>query len=174
MTLLMIRWNEKEKRLFMTWSGHEYLIIYKHTLQKCFKIKTGWLALWMVKDISKVTLEKEIQFEENDIIVLYSDWVTDSINNNTPNIKERFWEDRLIKAIGESSNTIWKDYKTARWVFNKISIELSKFMWYKHNQIDDITLVVLHYKTKDYNSLTDFSDNVLTDKEIMTEWNWEK
>jgi hypothetical protein len=41
MTLLMLRWNEEEKRLFMTGAGHEYLMIYKHNLQKCFLVKSG-------------------------------------------------------------------------------------------------------------------------------------
>ncbi len=173
MSLLMIRWNEKEKRLFMTWAGHEYLIIYKDKLNKCFKIKSEWLALWMVKNIEKVIKEREIQFEENDIIILYSDWITDSINSkDVSDIKKRFWENRLIQAIEESPNMKSKKYKTARWVFNKISIELSKFMWYKHYQVDDITLVVLQYKPKDYNKLDDFSEDVLNDKSIMTEWHW--
>lgn len=173
MSLLLVRWNEKEKKLFMTWAGHEYLIIYKDKLQKCFKIKSWWLALGMVKDISKVTQEREVQFEENDIVVLYSDWVTDSINNNDiSNVKERFWEARIINAIEKSPIIQWKKYKTARWVFNNISVELSKFMWYKHYQVDDITLVVLQYKPKDYEQASDFSEDVLNDKSIMTEWNW--
>ncbi len=173
MSLLLVRWNEKEKRLFMTWAWHEYLIIFKDKLQKCYKVKSGWLALWMVKDISKVTQEREVQFEENDIIILYSDWVTDSINSNDVWIeKERFWEARLISAIEKSSNIHWKNYKTARWVFNNISVELSKFMWYKPYQVDDITLVVIQYKPKDMDLIFDFSEKVLDDKSIMTEWNW--
>jgi serine phosphatase RsbU (regulator of sigma subunit) len=171
MSLLLVRWNEKEKRLFMTWAGHEYLIIYKHKLQQCFKIKSWGLALWMIKDIWKVTKEKEVEFEENDIIVLYSDWITDSINSKDVS-KERFWETRVINAIEKSSNMKWKDYKTARWVFNNISVELSKFMWYKHYQVDDITLVVLQYKPKDYDENNDFKESILEDKSIMTEWNW--
>ena len=41
MSLLLLRWNEKEKRLFMTGAGHEYLMIYKNSQRKCFKIKSG-------------------------------------------------------------------------------------------------------------------------------------
>jgi serine phosphatase RsbU (regulator of sigma subunit) len=171
MSLLLIRWDEKSKRLFMTWAGHEYLIIYKHKLQQCFKIKSWWLALWMIKDISKVTKEKEVEFGENDIIILYSDWITDSVNSKDVS-RERFWEMRVINAIEKSSNMIWKNFKTARWVFNNISVELSKFMWYKHNQVDDITLVVIQYKSKDYEENNDFSDSILEDKSIMTEWRW--
>jgi serine phosphatase RsbU (regulator of sigma subunit) len=34
----------------------------------------------MIKDISKLLKEQEIQFEENDILVLYSDGITEAIN----------------------------------------------------------------------------------------------
>ena len=34
----------------------------------------------MVKDIHKLIQEKEISFEENDVIILYSDGVTEAIN----------------------------------------------------------------------------------------------
>ncbi|NDK07613.1 SpoIIE family protein phosphatase [Candidatus Gracilibacteria bacterium] len=173
MSLLLVRWNEKEKRLFMTGAGHEYLIIYKDKLKKCFNVKSGGLALGMVKDISKVTQEKELQFEENDIIVLYSDGVTDSINSSDiSNVKERFGEKRIINAIENTSNIPGKQYKTARGVFNNISVELSKFMGYKHYQVDDITLVVIQYKPNDYDPINDFSEKILEDKSIMTEWKW--
>lgn len=171
MTLLLVRWNEKEKRLFMTWAWHEHLIIYKNKLKKCFKIKSWWLALGMIKDIAKMIKEQEIQFEENDIIVLYSDWVTDSINSrDTSEIKERFWETRLIQAIESSPKAKWKTYKTATSVFNNITIELSKFMWYKHFQVDDITLATIQYKPKDYDLNNDFSSEI--SEEFITEWKW--
>jgi len=41
MSLLMLRWNEKTKKIYMTGAGHEYLMIYKNKQKKCFKIKSG-------------------------------------------------------------------------------------------------------------------------------------
>ena len=61
MTMLLLRWDEKAKRLFMTWAWHEYLMIYKHQKNKCYKIKSGWVALGMIKDISKILKEREIK-----------------------------------------------------------------------------------------------------------------
>jgi sigma-B regulation protein RsbU (phosphoserine phosphatase) len=40
MTLLMVRWNERDKKLFMTGSGHEYLLIYKKAQNKVFTVKS--------------------------------------------------------------------------------------------------------------------------------------
>lgn len=170
MTLLMVRWNEEEKRFFMAWAGHEYLIIYKQALKKCFLIKSWWLALWMTKNIHKILKEQEIKFEKDDIAVLYSDWITESINQNKKDwLEQMFWENRLKEAIENAPDLPWINIKSARSVFNNITIMLSKFMWYKHKQFDDITLVVLHYKW-DRIIEKDVSEVILED--FITEWNW--
>lgn len=170
MTLLMIRWDQNQKRLFMTWAWHEYLLIYKHKLNKCFMVKSWWMALWMTKNIHKILKEQEIKFEENDIIVMYTDWITEAINQNLKDWNEQmFTEKRLIEAINQAPNVNWQNFKSAKSVFNNITIELSKFMWYKYRQYDDITLVVLHYKwEKEIEN--DFTLEI--PKEFITEWNW--
>lgn len=40
MTLLMVRWNERDKKLYMTGSGHEYLLIYKKAQNRVFTVKS--------------------------------------------------------------------------------------------------------------------------------------
>ena len=172
MSMLLLRWNETDKRLYMTWAGHEYLMIYKYSKQKCFKIKSWWVALGMAKNIHKLLKEREVAFEKNDIAILYSDGITEAINLPEKNgDEEMFWEDRLIQAIEESPNVEWKDYKSAKSVFKNITIELSKFMWYKYDQLDDITLVVAQYKPNDYDITKDFSEHI--SDELVTEWNWD-
>jgi serine phosphatase RsbU (regulator of sigma subunit) len=172
MSLLMVRWDSEQKRIFMTWAGHEYLMIYKHKQNKTFRIKSWWVALWMIKDISKLLKEKEIKFEENDIIVMYSDWITEAINKPKKDGSEiLFWEDRLEKTITNSPNIDGENYKSARSVFNNITIELSKFMWYKHTQLDDITLAVINYSGKDNKKNNDFKEEI--DENFITEWNWD-
>jgi len=171
MSMLLIRWNEKEKRLFMTWAWHEYLMIYKHDLWKTFRIKSWWVAIWMIKDISKLIKEQEIKFEKWDILVLYSDWITEAINKPKRDwTEELFWENRLEEAINNAPNVEWKKYKSSRSVFNNITINLSKFMWYKHIQLDDITLAVIQYKTEDYKKEDDFPEVI--NKDFITDWNW--
>lgn len=171
MTLLLIRWNEAEKRIFMTGAWHENLIVYKQSLKKCFKIKSWWVALGMIKDITKLIKEKEIQIELNDIVILYSDGITEAINQGKKDgNEERFEEERLIHAIEAAPNVMGKDYKNATNVFNNISIELSKFMGYKHTQLDDITLVVAHYRWESYNIDEDKEQNIPED--LITEWHW--
>lgn len=171
MSLLLVRWDEEEKRVFMTWAWHEYLMIYKQKLKKTFKIKSGWVALWMVKNISKILKEVEIKIDRWDIIVLYSDWVTEAINKPTKDWKEiLFWEDRLMDAIQSAPEVPWEWYKTSISVYKNISIALSRFMWYKHTQLDDITLWVIQYKPENYNPEKDFKKEI--DDQFITEWKW--
>lgn len=147
MTLLMVRWNEMEKRFFMTWAGHEYLIIYKNSQKKCYLVKSGWLALGMTKNVHKILKEQEIKFELDDIAVLYTDGITEAINQNRKDGNEQmFGEQRLKEAIEKAPDLAGQNRKSARSIFNNITIELSKFMGYKHVQLDDITLVVMHYR----------------------------
>jgi hypothetical protein len=62
-------------------------------------------------------------------------------------------------------------YKTSRSVFNNITIQLSKFMWYKFAQLDDISLAVIQYKPDEYDVAKDFNTNIPRD--FITEWYWE-
>ncbi len=171
MSLLLIRWDEEGKKLFMTWAWHEYLMVYKHKKKKCFRIKSGGIALGMIKNIHNLIKEQEIKFEHHDILVLYSDGITEAINQPKKNgNEEKFLEDRLEEAINQAPNIQWEDYKSAKTVFNNITIELSKFMWYKHIQLDDITLTTVEYKSSDYDSEKDIPDEI--PKELITEWKW--
>lgn len=175
MSLLMVRWDEKEKRLFMTWAGHEYLLFYKASQDKCYKIKSGGLALGMTKNIHKLLKEQEIQIEEDDILILYTDWITEAKTriSKKDNEWQMFGEDALVNAITSSPkiNIWWKEIMTAKSVFNNITSKLSIFMGYNCTQFDDITLLVVHYKwdkvINDPNPLPeDIDDNFLAD------WHW--
>lgn len=171
MSMLLVRWNEKEKRVFMTGSGHEYLIIYKNRTKKCHMIKSWWLALGMTKNIHWLLKEREIQFDENDIIILYSDGITEAIDKpKKDGSEEMFWETKLIYAVEKAPNMKWKNHKSAISIFNSITIELSKHMGYKHVQLDDITLAVIHYKDAHYKREEDFWTKIPDD--FITEWKW--
>jgi len=171
MSMLLVRWNSEEKKMYMTGAWHEYLILYKHAEKKCQKIKSWGVALWMTKNIHKLLGEQELAFEPNDVIILYSDGITEAINRPSKDGKEDMYgEQNLIFAI-EDAPEIWVNkIKTARSIFKNISISLSKFMWYKHTQLDDITLITIQYKSNTYDVLEDCSEELHED--FITEWKW--
>ena len=171
MSMLLVRWDSEKKRLFMTGAGHEYLMIYKHDEQKCFKIKSWGVALGMAKNIHKLLKEREIAFNPNDVIILYSDGITEAINQSKKDGNESmFGEDMLIRAIEEAPQIGTAQIKTARSIFKNISISLSKFMGYKHVQLDDITLATIQYASPEYNKDEDCSEEMTDD--FITEWKW--
>lgn len=162
MTLLMIRWNEQEKKMYMTGAGHEYLIVYKASQKKAFKLKSGGVALGMTKNISKILKETQIAVEKDDMIVLYTDGITEARNGKNES-DMMLGIDRLVEIIETAP------MKTAQGVFNTITIELSRFMGYGHRQFDDITLITMHYKGDKI-----IENNVSPDipTQFITEWNW--
>jgi hemerythrin len=81
-----------------------------------------------------------------------------------------FWETKLIYAVEKAPNMKWKNHKSAISIFNSITIELSKHMGYKHVQLDDITLAVIHYKDAHYKREEDFWTKIPDD--FITEWKW--
>ncbi len=173
MSMLMIRWDSKEKRMYMTGAGHEYLMIYKHSKKKCYKIKSGWVALGMTKNIHKLLKEKEISFEPNDVAILYSDGITEAINKpRRDGTEAMFGEDMLVRAIQDAPEIGEAKIKTAKSIFKNISISLSSFMGYKYIQLDDITLATVQYMSPEYKKEEDCSENMWED--FVTEWNWTK
>lgn len=139
MTVLMVRWNEIEKKLYMTGAGHEYLLVYKKKEDKVHALKSGGVALGMTRDISRILKEVQISFEPGDCLVLYTDGITEA--RNGPNEKDlMFGIDRLVQTVQQCRT------KNAYAIFKHITIELSRFMGYKYRQFDDITLIVVRYR----------------------------
>jgi serine phosphatase RsbU (regulator of sigma subunit) len=104
-------------------------MIYKHAQRKCFKIRSGGVALGMTKNIHKLLKEREIAFEPNDVIILYSDGITEAIDKPKRDGNENmFGEEFLVRTIESSPEIGPHKIKTARSIFKNISIALSKFM----------------------------------------------
>ena len=162
MTLLMIRWDEEKQKMYITGAGHEYLIIYKAAEKRAFKIKSGGVALGMTKNISKILKEIEISIAKDDIIILYTDGITEARNGKHES-DMMLGMDRFMEIIEHTP------IETAQGVFNNITIELSRFMGYGYRQFDDITLIVMHNKG---NSIIENNVSPEIAPQFITEWNW--
>ena len=165
MTCVMLRWNDITKTLYYTGGGHEYLLVYKAKENKVYKIKSGGVALGMVRDASKALIEQQILFEKNDIIILYTDGITEARYRSEQNWL-LFGIDRIVESIMKV------EVKTAENIFRKLTIDLSSFMGYKHKQYDDITLFVARNTGTAGVTLASLPDSI--DPANITEWNWRK
>ena len=151
--------------MYYTGAGHEFLLVYKKKDNKVYKIKSGWVALGMIKDSSKILKEQQIAFEPGDIIILYTDGISEARYRSEQN-GILFSVDRIIESI------IKLDTKTAENIFKKITIDLSAWMWYQCKQYDDISLAVVEYNTPDIPANTFVGIRNHIDPTNITEWNW--
>jgi serine phosphatase RsbU (regulator of sigma subunit) len=163
MSSVMLRWNEKKKALYYTWAWHEFILIYSKRENKVFKVKSGWVALGMMRDASKLYKEQQIRFEVDDIIILYTDGITEARHLSEQNWL-LFGIDRIVESIMKTGE------KTSDNIFKQITIDLSAYMGYKHKQYDDITLFVARYKGGPGITIANIPDSI--DQRNITEWNW--
>ncbi len=165
MTAVMLRWDATSQKMYYTGAGHEFILVYKLKENKIYKLKSGGVAIGMVKDSSKILKEQRIAFDPGDLIILYTDGITEARYRSEQN-GLLFSVDRIIESI------IRLDDKSAENIFRKITIDLSAWMGYKYKQYDDISLIVVEYNTlnKSPQTLFDIQDRI--DYSNITEWNW--
>ncbi len=135
MTLLMLRWNRMSQQMTFVGAGHEHLIIYRASNSKCEIVQSGGIALGMVPDNSQLIKEKEVPLSEGDVIILYSDGLTEGRNM----AGEMYTLDRLIEAIERFA----PQYGPAG-IVHHVALDYSRFSE-NHIQEDDVTLIAVQY-----------------------------
>ena len=138
MTAVMLRWDSKNQKMYYTGAGHEFILIYKAKEKKVYKIKTGGLAIGMMKNISRSLKERQIAFERGDLIILYTDGITEARYRSEQN-GMLFGVDRITESVMKLA------LPNPETVFRQLTIDLSAFMGYNHVQYDDITLAVVGF-----------------------------
>lgn len=155
MTTLFLQYNPKNKYIEYTGCGHEHIIIYRAEEGVTEVIPSGGIALAMSDDISNIVEKKKLNLAKGDIICLYSDGVTEAMNENA----ELFGLDHLSDLVKKHGHL-----SSSQEIFTEISNDLSKFT-NKTVQIDDMTLIILKYN----DSLVEN----LNDSQFLTDWNVE-
>jgi hypothetical protein len=128
----------KEKSLTIASAGHPPLIVWKSKTKTIERVNPKGIALGLDKSkkYREIIEEKSIPIEENDILVFYTDGVSESMNMQ----QEIFGEDRLQKIIEDSAHlppqTIQKN------IINSVNQFAEKAA-----QHDDFTMVVVKVQT---------------------------
>lgn len=145
MTMVMLRFHHPTQILSYLGAGHEHIIQYHAATGTVDAVRAGGIALGMLPDMSKVVKEITIDFQPNDLIILYSDGFTDAKNMKG----ERFGLEKLVKMIETVGNKMNTDD-----LFDQLAVELTNFM---ENSIqeDDITLMVIKRLEKGAVQVTD-------------------
>ncbi|MBU0667902.1 PP2C family protein-serine/threonine phosphatase [Patescibacteria group bacterium] len=133
MTLLMLRWNSLSKKMTYVGAGHEHLLIYRAKAGKCEMRQSGGIALGMVPDNSKLIKEMDIDLDEGDVVVLYTDGVTEGRNM----AGELYGIDRLKESVEQFANEYGPEG-----IVNHVAQNYSNFVE-NHIQDDDVTLIAV-------------------------------
>lgn len=121
MTCVLLRWNEVEKNMYFSGAGHEHILVYKKNEDRVYSIKSGGVAIGMIRDTSKILKEQKINLDPEDIVVLYTDGVSEARHQSKQD-GMLFGVDRIIESINRT------EQKSAETIFQRITIDLSAFM----------------------------------------------
>lgn len=133
MSMLMLKWNGLTKKMTYVGCGHEHLIVYKARTGLVEATVSGGIALGMLADNSKIVKEKDVPLETGDVIVLYTDGITEARNMSG----EMFGLERLKQAVA-----LYAGQGDAQRIIQSIARDFSKYVE-EHVQEDDVTLVVI-------------------------------
>lgn len=133
MTLVMLKWQNNKQKMSYIGAGHEYILHYSMREKIVHAIKSEGVALKMVLNISKILRESPIEFQDGDVLVLYTDGITEAKNHENV----MFGIDRLKTVVLQNA------HRKAPDIFDKITEEFSKFVGKNFVQNDDITMIVI-------------------------------
>jgi sigma-B regulation protein RsbU (phosphoserine phosphatase) len=119
-----------EKSLTYVSAGHNYPVMLKQGAVDTILLKADGIALGVLQDIQLE--EQKIQLDKGDILVLYTDGVTETVDRND----QEFGEARLTGLVQANSHL------SASELVDLIKNEVIRFSE-GQPQFDDITLLVL-------------------------------
>ena len=127
MTLMAIKFNDST----MTTAGkHQDIIIYRSDLNKTELITTRGTWLGLAQKIGQYQRDMKIQLNDGDIILLFTDGITEAANKNG----EMFGQSRLEQLLDQ-----YADLPINK-ILDKIIAEVNNF---QAEQMDDMTLLVI-------------------------------
>ena len=127
MTMMAVRLNGSQ----MTIAGkHQDVLIYRYELNKTEVISTQGTWLGISDDIGKHLNDLKVKMNNGDIVLLFTDGITEARNNNG----EMYGQVRLEQALNQ-----YADLPVGK-LLNKIIGEVKTF---QEEQLDDMTLVVI-------------------------------
>ncbi|OPX24766.1 MAG: hypothetical protein B1H05_04640 [Candidatus Cloacimonas sp. 4484_140] len=135
-TLFYIIIDSKRRRINYASAGHNPMILYRKSNNKTFYLNPRGFPVGISlpdSELFKKSIESDtIQLAEDDILILYTDGITEAMNNR----REMFGEERLLQVIREYGHLSTEDF------VEKLKDEIHSFTE-GFEQNDDITLVAI-------------------------------
>ena len=135
-TLFYSDYDPRTKKLRYSNAAHNPPLLWKSSEQKIIKLDTEGFVLGLQKDAEYKC--GEIQLCKNDLLLFYTDGVTDTSNA----LGERFDEEKLIKTLSKLS----KQSFSSQEILNRIFKKLDDFTGQNRHLEDDASMVVFQLK----------------------------
>ncbi|MCP4159856.1 MAG: AAA family ATPase, partial [Deltaproteobacteria bacterium] len=119
---------------FVHSGAHLDIIVYRAEAKRCELFETGGLFLGMIPDISHAAENSEFKMEKGDILIVYTDGVTEAANKEGKLLDPDGLCTIIEKNVGKGVNGLCS------------SIVSETLDWCNHKQADDITLIVAKRK----------------------------
>ncbi len=135
-TLFYSDYDPRTKKLRYSNAAHNPPLLWKNSEQKIIKLDTEGFVLGLQKDAEYKC--GEIKLNANDLILYYTDGVTDTSNA----LGKRFDEERLIKILSK----LCKQSYSSQEILNKIFKKLDDFTGQNRHLEDDASIVVFQLR----------------------------
>jgi len=137
MSAVLLRWDGAARRLSYCGAGQEHLLIVRRGSERCEAVRAGGVALMMLDEAEGHLEDTELALDPGDLVVLYSDGVTES---RAPDGRF-FGLDRLVERMPAVARL-----GSAREVVERIAAEVRAFAG-EGEQHDDITVVAFRRRS---------------------------
>ena len=126
--------NQKTKEVMLSRAGHDAPLLYSHKEDKVIKLNPPGMALGIDSGdvFDRVTGDFPIKMEEDDCLILYTDGVTEALDNNGM----EYGMDKVQQAIRASAPL------GAPAIIKRLTDDLRNFVG-NYPQNDDITLIAI-------------------------------
>ncbi len=139
-TIFYVIIDSRRRRLNYASAGHNPMILYRPATQKTYYLNPKGFPIGIQlteKDLFRKSIESDtIQLAEDDILLLYTDGITEAMNSS----RDLFGEERLLNVLREYGHLRVTPF------VEKLREELDSFTE-GNIQYDDITLVAIKEKT---------------------------
>jgi len=135
-TLFYSYYDPRTRKLRFANAAHNPPLLWKSADQKIFKLDAKGFVLGLQKDAEYRC--GEIKLNQNDLVLYYTDGVTDTSNS----LGQRFDEERLIKTLTK----FCKQSYTSQEILNKIYKKLDDFTGQNRHLEDDASMVIFQLK----------------------------
>jgi serine phosphatase RsbU (regulator of sigma subunit)/anti-sigma regulatory factor (Ser/Thr protein kinase)/tetratricopeptide (TPR) repeat protein len=139
-TVFYVIIDSKRRRLTYASAGHNPMILYRASTKKTYYLNPRGFPIGIQlheKDLFKKSIESDtIQLAEDDILLIYTDGITEAMNDK----RELFGEERLLKIFRDCGHLRVKPF------VEQIKEDILSFTE-GFPQSDDITLVAIREKT---------------------------